>query len=163
VELLILLALFVLNGVFALSEMALVSSRKARLQQLAEDGLAGAAAALRLANEPSRFLSTIQVGITLIGITSGALGAAALTGDLAAWLSQWPALASSAGSIAAAVVVGGITVASLLVGELVPKRLALIAPERISSVVAKPMRWEVLDMDERRVDKVLAVPPQAPA
>jgi len=80
----ILLVLILLNGVFALSEMAVVSSRKARLQQLADDRSPGAAAALALANAPSNFLSTIQVGITLIGITSGAFGEAALSGDLSA-------------------------------------------------------------------------------
>ena len=136
----ILLALVLLNGVFALSEMAVVSSRKARLQQLADDRRAGASAALALANEPSSFLSTIQVGITLIGITSGAFGEAALSGDLSAWLSRWPALAAYSDTLAVVLVVAGITLASLIVGELVPKRLALLNPEALASFVAKPMR-----------------------
>lgn len=136
----ILLVLILLNGVFALSEMAVVSSRKARLQQLADDGRSGAAAALALANAPSNFLSTIQVGITLIGITSGAFGEAALSGDLAAWLSRWPGLEPYAGTLAVVLVVAGITLASLIVGELVPKRLALLDPESLASLVAKPMQ-----------------------
>jgi putative hemolysin len=140
VELMILLVLILLNGAFALSEMAVVSSRKARLQQLADDRRAGASAALALANEPSSFLSTIQVGITLIGITSGAFGEAALSGDLSAWLSRWPALDPYSGTLAVVLIVAGITFASLIVGELVPKRLALLNPEALASFVAKPMQ-----------------------
>src|SRR5690606_22528901 len=138
-ELLILLFLILLNGAFAMSEMAVVSSRKVRLQQWAEEGRAGASTALALANEPSNFLSTIQVGITVIGVTSGAFGEAALSTDLAAWLSQWPALADISQGLAAAIVVIGITVSALIIGELVPKRLALLNPERIASTMAGPM------------------------
>lgn len=138
-ELLILLALIAFNGVFALSEMAVVSSRKARLQQRADEGRAGAATALALANEPSNFLSTIQVGITLIGITSGAFGEAALSADLEGWLSRWPALEPHASTLSVVAVVAGITVASLIIGELVPKRLALLDPEATASLVARPM------------------------
>lgn len=139
-ELLILLALFLVNGVFALSEMAVVSSRKARLQQWTAEGRPGAAAALALANEPAMFLSTIQVGITLIGITSGAFGEAALAGGLAAWLSRWEALQPYAQGLAVSLVVAGITLSSLILGELVPKRVALLNPEAIASRVAGPMR-----------------------
>ena len=139
-ELMILLVLILLNGFFALSEMAVVSSRKARLQQLADDHRAGASAALMLANEPSSFLSTIQVGITLIGITSGAFGEAALSGDLSTWLSRWPTLDPYSDTLAVVLVVAGITLASLIVGELVPKRLALLNPEALASFVAKPMQ-----------------------
>lgn len=123
-----------------MSEMAVVSSRKVRLQQWAEEGRAGASTALSLANEPSNFLSTIQVGITVIGVTSGAFGEAALSKDLAAWLMQWPAVADIAQGLAAAIVVISITLASLIIGELVPKRLALLNPEGIASVMAGPMR-----------------------
>lgn len=139
-EIFVLFLLILLNGAFAMSEMAVVSSRKVRLQQWAEEGRAGASTALALANEPSNFLSTIQVGITVIGVTSGAFGEAALSKDLAAWLSQWSAVADIAQGLAAAIVVIGITLGTLIIGELVPKRLALLNPEGIASVMAGPMR-----------------------
>jgi putative hemolysin len=139
-ELSILLVLILLNGVFAMSEMAVVSSRKVRLQQWADDGRPGAKAALALANDPSHFLSTIQVGITVIGVTSGAFGEATFAKGLSDWLAQWPLLDRYSEPLALAVVVTGITVASLIVGELVPKRLALLSAERIASVVARPMQ-----------------------
>lgn len=139
-ELLILIILIALNGVLAMSEMAVVSSRKVRLQQWADESRAGAQAALALANEPSHFLSTIQIGITVIGITSGAFGEATLSKSLSAWLSQWGRLASYADELALAIVVAGIALASLLIGELIPKRIALMNPERIASAIAKPMR-----------------------
>jgi putative hemolysin len=136
---LILLALIGFNGVFALSEMAIVSSRKARLQQFAEAGNAGAAAALNLANEPAHFLSTIQVGITVIGILNGALGEAAFAAPLAATLREYRFIGPYADGVALAVVVGAITVISVVIGELVPKRLALVSPERTASLVSRPM------------------------
>jgi putative hemolysin len=139
-ELLILFGLILLNGVFAMSEMAVVSSRKARLQHLADDGHRGAKVALRLAQEPSSFLATIQVGITVIGITSGAFGEATLVKDLSEWLSQWPLLDRYSNAIAVAIVISGITLASLIFGELVPKRLALLNAEWVASLVAQPMR-----------------------
>ncbi len=139
-ELLILLFLIVLNGLFAMAEMAVVSSRKVRLQQWADDGRTGAAAALALANEPSNFLSTIQVGITLIGVTSGAFGEATLAKGLSEWLSQWNWLDEYSDGLSIAVVVGAITVVSLIIGELVPKRLALLNPEMIAGFLAKPMQ-----------------------
>jgi magnesium and cobalt exporter, CNNM family len=139
-ELLILFVLILLNGLFALSEMAVVSSRKVRLQQWADEGRAGAKAALSVANDPSNFLSTIQVGITVIGVTSGAFGEASFAATLTNWLTQWSALAHYAESLALIVVVTGITVASIIVGELVPKRLALLSAERIATVVARPMQ-----------------------
>jgi putative hemolysin len=139
-ELLILLLLIVLNGLFSMSEMAVVSSRKARLQQLADERRPGAKAALMLANEPTIFLSTIQVGITVIGITSGAFGEATIARQLSQWLSQWPALEPHSDGLAIAIVIAGVTLASLIIGELVPKRLALLDPESIASIVARPMR-----------------------
>lgn len=139
-ELLILFGLILLNGIFAMSEMAVVSSRKARLQHLADDGHRGAKVALRLAQEPSSFLATIQVGITVIGITSGAFGEATLVKDLSDWLSQWPLLDRYSNAIAVAIVISGITLASLIFGELVPKRLALLNAEWVASLVAQPMR-----------------------
>ena len=140
-ELLVLMCLFLVNGFFSMSEMAVVSSRKARLQQLFDEGHAGAGPALELANNPSHFLSTIQVGITAIGISSGAFGEATLSSDLADWLAKWPLLHERAEAIALTLVIAGITVGSLLIGELVPKRLALINPEAVASWVAKPMTW----------------------
>jgi len=138
-ELLIILLLVFLNGLFAMSEMAVVSSRKVRLQHFADEGRSGASAALALAEQPAIFLSTIQVGITVIGITSGAFAEATLAKQLAAWVAQWPSLAAHAEGIADAIVITGITAASVVVGELVPKRLALLNPEGIAGVIATPM------------------------
>ena len=140
-DVLLLTGLFILNGLFAMSEIAILSARKIRLQQAVEDGVPGARTALELANEPSHFLSTIQVGITLIGIMSGALGEAALSDKLAAYLGQFPVLAPYSVGLALAAVVVGITYFSLIIGELVPKRLALFKPEPIAMVMAGPMRW----------------------
>ena len=108
-DVLLLLLLILLNGVFAMSEIAVVSSRKARLQRLAEDGSPGAHSALALHNDPSRFLSTIQVGITSVGILSGAIGEAALAVPLAAWLAGFPLLEPYAHAVALTIVVVGLT------------------------------------------------------
>jgi putative hemolysin len=135
----LLLFLILLNGVFAMSEIAVISSRKARLQRLAEDGSPGAHSALALHNEPSNFLSTIQVGITSVGILSGAIGETALADPMAAWLGQFPLLEPYAKAFALTVVVIGLTYFSVVVGELVPKRLGLLAPEGIASLIARPM------------------------
>lgn len=139
-EILILLLLFVLNGVFSMSEIAVVSARKARLQQLANEGNHRAASALALARDPSRFLSTIQVGITFVGIFSGAFGQAALASGLARALSGFPLLAGYSDALALGIVVLAIAYFSLIIGELVPKRLALQNPERIAALTAAPMR-----------------------
>jgi putative hemolysin len=135
----LLLFLILLNGVFAMSEIAVVSSRKARLQRLAEDGSPGAQSALALHSDPSNFLSTIQVGITSIGILSGAIGEAALADPLSAWLSGFALIEPYAHVIALTVVVLGLTYFSVVVGELVPKRLGLLAPEGTASLIARPM------------------------
>lgn len=139
-EILIILLLILFNGVLSMSEIAVVSSRRVRLQHWAADGDKKAAAALALAQEPGHFLSTIQVGITLVGILSGAYGEATVASGLAAELKQFPALAPYGDAIAFSLVVAAITVLSLVVGELVPKRLALLNPERVASLVAAPMR-----------------------
>ena len=139
-ELLIILLLLVLNGVFAMSEIAVVASRKIRLQQRAEDGDRGAAAALQLAQDPTQFLSTVQVGITLIGVLAGAFGGANIAEQLATAFRRTPALAPYAEGLGLGLVVAGITYLSLIIGELVPKRIGLGAPERIASLVARPMR-----------------------
>lgn len=138
VEILCVLLLLVANGVFAMSEIAVVSSRRARLQQRAERD-AGARAALDLANSPDRFFSTVQIGITLIGILAGAFGGATIAGHLAGRLERIPALARYSGAISLGLVVLVITYLSLVVGELVPKRLGLNNPERIAARIARPM------------------------
>lgn len=136
----VVLLLVVLNGLFAMTELAVVSSRKSRLQGRAERGDRGARAALKLAEEPTHFLSAVQVGITLIGILAGAYGQAAIAGELDHILeTSIPALAPWSQGISTAIVVVFITYVSLIVGELVPKRLALIFPEAIASKMAAPI------------------------
>ncbi len=135
-----LLALIVLNGVFAMSEIAVVSSKKARLQRMASEGRTGAARALALAAEPTRFFSTVQIGITCVGILSGAIGEATLARRLQPVLEGVPLLESQARVLSLILMVMALTYVSLIVGELVPKRLALTAPERIASLVARPMQ-----------------------
>jgi putative hemolysin len=139
-DLTLILLLIALNAVFALSEMAVVASRSARLQHLEEDGRPGAAAAAALHRDPARFLSTVQVGITAVGVLAGALGERAIADPLAARLAEWPALTPHAAGVAFAVTVVLITFLSVVLGELVPKRLALLAPERVALLVAAPMR-----------------------
>jgi putative hemolysin len=132
--------LAVANGIFAMSEMAIISARKTRLKQLADDDNAGARAALELARAPGRFLSTVQIGITLVGILAGVLGGATLSEKLAAGLSRIPYVEPYSEAISVGVVVMGITYLSLVIGELLPKRLALGRAERIACVVASPMQ-----------------------
>ena len=139
-EILVLLALILANGAFAMSELAVVSSRHVRLHQLAEKHHPGAAAALALTAHPGQFLSTVQVGITLIGIFMGAFGEATLSVRLADSLRSVAILAPYAREIAVAIVVIGITYFSLVLGELVPKRLAIHAPEAIATRIAVPMQ-----------------------
>lgn len=139
-EIFIILLLVLLNGLFSLSEIAVVSARKVRLQQWADEGNHRADAALALAREPSHFLSTIQVGITLVGILSGAYGEAALAGPLAEKMQAMPVLAPYATTLASALVISLVAALYLVLGELVPKRLGLLNPERLALVVAGPMR-----------------------
>jgi putative hemolysin len=139
-EIVFIAILLVANGVFAMSELAIVSSRKARLHRLAEAGDTKASAALELANAPDRFLSTIQIGITLIGILAGAFGGATIAEQLGVHISRFPTLAPYGEAIGLIIVVLAITYFSLILGELVPKRLALSHPERVAMLVAGPMR-----------------------
>lgn len=139
IEIGILVILIVANGIFSMSEIAVVSSRRARLQQLADSGDAGAQSALRLSENPGRFLSTVQVGITLIGVLSGAFGGAALSSRVSPLLEPLPVVGASAESVSFALVVIIITYLSLILGELVPKRLGLSNPERVASLIAPPM------------------------
>jgi putative hemolysin len=138
-ETIIILLLILLNGLFSMSETAVVSARKARLQQMADEGSRSAGAALDLANNPNRFLATVQIGITLIGILTGVFGGATITRALSALLDDIPALAPYSAAIAGAVVVLVLTYFTLILGELVPKRLALNGAERVASAIAGPM------------------------
>jgi putative hemolysin len=140
-ELSIIVLLILFNGLFSMSETAVVSARKARLQQMADEGSSRAREALGLANNPNRFLATVQIGITLIGILTGVFGGATITRQLAELLSAIPVLAPYASVVAGLVVVTLLTYFTLIIGELVPKRLALNGAERISSSVAGPMTF----------------------
>lgn len=138
-ELFILLALILLNGVFAASEMALVSARTARLEAQARAGDRGAQAALQLSADPSLFLSTVQVGITTIGILSGAFGENAIARQLVGVYEALPVVGAQAQTLATVSMVIIVTYLSVVFGELVPKRLALLAPEKFAARVARPM------------------------
>ena len=139
VDVLLVLSLIVLNGAFALSEIAIVSSRRARLVQLADAGSAGARRALALAAEPTRFLSSVQIGITTIGILSGAIGEASIAARLRGLFEQTPLVAAYADGLSLGLMVVVLTYVSLVVGELVPKRLALTSPERVAALIARPI------------------------
>lgn len=140
-DILIILGLILVNGLFAMSEIAVVSSKRIRLQKLAENGSRGAQAALELSDSPSRFLSTIQVGITLIGIFNGAFGEASLVAQLSPKFEGLPVIGNFAREIALGIVVVGITFSSLILGELLPKRIAMQYPETVASLIAAPMQW----------------------
>lgn len=140
-EILIIFLLILLNGLFAMSETAILASRKARLQHRINEGDLRARAALNLAESPNRFLPTVQVGITLIGVLTGAVGGAVISEALATAIGRIPVLAPYAQSISLAIVVILITFFSMLIGELVPKRLALHSPERIAGGVAGLMSF----------------------
>lgn len=135
----VIIVLVLVNGAFAMSELAIVSSRRARLQAMQRRGHAGAGAALALAENPQRFLPTVQVGITLVGIFAGAFGGARLAGTLGALLDAIPGVAPFGREIAFGLVVVAITYLSLILGELVPKQIALRNPERVAAVVARPL------------------------
>ena len=139
-EIVAILLLLAANGIFAMSEIAVVTARKSRLQELAGQGIARARAALELANNPNQFLSTVQIGITMVGILAGALGGGTVTEWLAAQLNTIPVIAPYSRSLALGAVVLAITYCSVIIGELVPKRLALGHPESIAMFMAPPMR-----------------------
>ena len=140
-ELVVVLLLVVLNGVFSMSELALVSVRRARLTVMERQGVAGAATARLLSEDPQRFLPTVQVGITLVSVLAGVFGGARITARLEAWFLSIPSLAPFAGSLSLAVVVVLTTYLTLVVGELVPKQLALRRPEQVAAAVAAPLAW----------------------
>ncbi len=140
-QILLILLLILLNGVFAMSELALISARRARLAVLERKGVAGAATARKLAEDPQRFLPTVQVGITLVSMFTGVFGGARIASHLEQWLMRFPDLAPVAGSLSLAVVVVVTTYLMLVLGELVPKQLALRRPEQIAARLAGPIAW----------------------
>lgn len=164
-QLLVVAFLIFLNGFFAMSELAMMSSRRGRLEQMAEDRVRGAKAALRLIDDPTRFLSTVQVGITMVGVLAGAYSGATFAEPLGDALK--PTFGRFADPAAVALVVAGITYFSLVIGELVPKRVALNNPERIAAMVAPfmnglslagaPIVW-LLRISTEAVIKLLRVP-----
>jgi putative hemolysin len=139
-QIIFIIVLLIANGLFSMSEMAVVSARKARLQKRASDGDKGAQAALELARDPGSFLSTVQIGITLVGILAGAFGGATIAEKLAPPLKKFPTIEPYADKISFGLVVMVITYFSLVIGELIPKRLALHSPDKIASMVAAPMK-----------------------
>ncbi len=138
-EIILIIILIVVNAVLAMSEAALVASRKARLQQQASEGNKASALAIKLIEDPNIFLSTVQIGITLIGVLAGAVGGATISKTLAVVLLKIPYIGEYGDSIALGIVVISITVLTIWLGELVPKRLGLNSPEKIAQVVAGPM------------------------
>ena len=167
IDSLLVIGLILANGALALSEIAIVTSRRTRLARMIETGSQGAARALELVSEPTRFLSSVQVGMTGIGILSGAIGSATIAGHVRQALEHTPAIAPYAPSLSLAIVVVGITYLSLIIGELVPKRVAMTAPEKIAAVIARPMQVlstlgrpivYVLSASTDAVLKVLRVP-----
>ncbi len=140
-DILLIVFLTVLNGAFAMSELALASSRKARLLAMAESGDKGAQTALKLLDNPTQFLSSVQVGITSIGMLNGIVGEAAFSGGLAASLSAWGVPTAAADVTATTVVVVVITFITIVFGELVPKRIGQLYPETVSRWVSRPMAW----------------------
>ncbi|MEZ6966462.1 hemolysin family protein [Aeromonas sp. S9(2024)] len=140
-EILILLGLILLNGVFAMSEIAIVTARKARLAKMASEGSRSAAIALKLAENPTHFLSAVQIGITTIGLLNGIYGESLLAQPFSLWLQEWGLSPKSSGTIATVIVVVTVTYLSIVVGELVPKRLGQLSAERLACLVALPMHW----------------------
>ncbi|OJX46011.1 MAG: hypothetical protein BGO78_03755 [Chloroflexi bacterium 44-23] len=140
IQILLIFLLLIINGIFAMSEIALVSSRKVRLQQLAKEGNKSAATILKISEKPNHFLSTIQIGITLIGILAGAVGGAKLASKLAVLLARIDWLAAYSDGVAFAIIVLLTTYFSLVIGELIPKRLAMNSPEKIALIIAFPMK-----------------------
>ena len=141
-----LFGLFILNGVFAMSEISLVASRRARLQVKVEDGDKGAKVALELNEEPTRALSAIQVGITSIGILSGIVGESALAGPVSEWLIGYGLAVETARMLGLALVVVLVTYCSIILGELVPKRIGQMNPEGVASLIARPINMLAIIM-----------------
>lgn len=168
-DLLILFILVVLNGFLVMAELAIVAAKRARLKRAVERGSTGARRALKLADDPGRFLSTVQIGITAIGTMMGAFGGQALIGPAAEWLGAIPTVAPYAEHLAIALVVVGLTYATLILGELVPKRLALAHSESLAIAVARPLQLVALAgapfvwVINASTNLVLALLPKGPA
>ena len=139
--LVILAVLILLNGFFAMAETAVVSSRRSRLKQRAQEGDRRARVAYKLAKNPNRFLATIQIGITVIGILSGAFAEEQLSAELSHWMADIPYISPYRDSLSTTFLVVALTYFSLVIGELIPKRIALMYPESIAGLIAGPMRW----------------------
>jgi putative hemolysin len=163
--------LTLLNGLFAMSEMALATSRRARLAAMAEAGDGGARAALKLMEQPTQFLSTVQVGITSIGLINGIVGEAAFSGGLALVLQDWGVPEPASHLVATAIVVLIITYVTILFGELVPKRIGQLYPEAVARWAARPMRWlsraagpfvSLLSLSTQAVLRLLAIDTTTP-
>ena len=140
-DIVLLFALILINGIFAMSEIALVTARRGRLQKMADEGDAGAAAAIELGEQPTRFLSTIQIGITSIGILNGIVAETLLARPFGIWMQAQGISKDTADVASIALVVIVVTYFSIVIGELVPKRVGQIRPEAIARVVSRPMRW----------------------
>lgn len=158
-EILLLTALILLNGAFAMSEVALLTSRRARLMRLADEGDAAAASALHLHDDPTRFLSTVQIGITSISILNGIVGEAVLAGPLAQWLQSFGIEANASRVSSTGLVVLVVTYFSIVIGELVPKRLGQLDPEGIARRVARPMN--LLALLARPFERLLSLSTEA--
>ncbi len=170
VELAIIAALLLLNGFLAMSELAVVSARRPRLTAMAEGGSAGARRALRLLDNSGRFLSTVQIGITLVGVLAGAFSGATLAVRFSAWITErFPGAQAYSEEVALTIIVGSITYLSLIIGELVPKQIALANPERMAviaagpmaaiALVAAPLVW-LLDASSRAILSLLRIKPR---
>jgi len=140
-EVFLIALLTLLNGVFAMSELALAASRKARLMAMAEAGDGGAQTALMLLDNPNQFLSTVQVGITSIGVLNGIVGEAAFSDNLGGWLVSLGVTERAASISATALVVTAITFVTIIFGELVPKRIGQLYPEVVARWTSRPMHW----------------------
>ena len=170
-ELFIISLLILLNGFFALSEIALISSKKTRLEQLRNEGHKGSRTALRLLENSESFLSSIQVGITLIGIITGVFGGLSIADDITPFFRKFDLLANSAEEISLAITVIVITYFSIVIGELVPKTIALSNPEKIAVRIAPPIYWfsvifypvvKFLSTSTSLINKLLGIKRQAP-
>ncbi|MDL2261453.1 hemolysin family protein [Methanimicrococcus sp. OttesenSCG-928-J09] len=172
IELIVILILILINGLLSLSEVAIISSRKSRLKSAAKKGQAGAQKALDLAEDPSRFLSTVQIGITVIGVFLGIYSGINLSGDLAVFLSKFEILAPYALPLAALIVVLLITYFLIVLGELIPKKIGYSRPEFVASIISRPMNllskllspvsW-IINGSANLVGKILGIKPYEPA
>ena len=157
-EIFILVGLILLNGIFAMSEIAIVTARKSRLTALAQKGKSSAAIALKLAEDPTQFLSTVQIGITSIGILNGIFGEAVLAGPFSMWLQSYGFSEGFSSIFATVLVVVVVTYVSIVVGELVPKRIGQISAETIACIMAKPMLLLAMLFITMAIQSVVSLP-----